>query len=515
MPGFLGLCVPNEYGGLGASFADYCRVSERARPPRTGDCAGVQHALRHDAPGRSDRRRPDMVGRRAGDARRPPAHICTAVSSSAGCCTPSRSARATRRVRRPGIQTVAEPVDGGFLVTGRKIFASLSEAADMHNIVALSPATTVCASSACRRPRDGLQIEGDWDPVGMRATLSRTLVFDRVFVPQENEWLPPGGFDQAATRWPHFYLTLSFTYVGLMRGVLDADAGVPAAERAPGDHPIKQHGWAELQVRYEQARALQHAVVDEAGVDPHRSSLRRAWASMVTVMEGAPEMASLATAGRWRAGAAEAGTARAPLPRRAVWSHDAAVERRGVPRTAGPRTDSSKTPRRRHECVTEWASRSAASQPSSRRAACTPVRPPSCCANAPAGRALVETSRLALASLGAQVAVVEVDHAGEPRPGADPLDGCLRGDRRSPGHDRRLRGGRVRRRLHGRGPAARARVGADPRRRGARADDLERAPRGVRAAPRSTRTSPTASRRPSPRSRTRRRCMSRRPPAPT
>src|SRR5262245_25600137 len=25
--GFLGLCVPAEYGGLGASFADYCRVS--------------------------------------------------------------------------------------------------------------------------------------------------------------------------------------------------------------------------------------------------------------------------------------------------------------------------------------------------------------------------------------------------------------------------------------------------------------------------------------------------------
>jgi len=59
-------------------------------------------------------------------------------------------------------------------------------------------------------------------------------------------------------------------------------------------HPIKQHGWAELQVRYEQARALQHAVVDEAGVDPNPESLRRAWASMVTVMEGAPEMASLA-----------------------------------------------------------------------------------------------------------------------------------------------------------------------------------------------------------------------------
>ena len=140
---------------------------------------------------------------------------------------------------------------------------------------------------------DGLRIEGDWDPLGMRATLSRNLVFDRVFVPQENEWLPPGGFDQAATRWPHFYLTLSFTYVGLMRGVLDATQEYLLRSGRQA-HPVKQHGWAEMQVIYEQARALQHAVVDEAGTDPAPDSLRRAWASMVAVMEGAPQMASLA-----------------------------------------------------------------------------------------------------------------------------------------------------------------------------------------------------------------------------
>jgi alkylation response protein AidB-like acyl-CoA dehydrogenase len=119
------------------------------------------------------------------------------------------------------------------------------------------------------------------------------LLFDRVFVPLENEWLPAGGFDQAATRWPHFYLTLSFTYVGLMQGVLDATQEYLLRSGRQA-HPIKQQGWAELQVCYEQARALQHAVVDEAGVDPSPESLRRAWAAIVAVMEGAPQMASLA-----------------------------------------------------------------------------------------------------------------------------------------------------------------------------------------------------------------------------
>ena len=192
-----------------------------------------------------------------------------------------------------GIATRAEPVDGGYLVTGRKIFASLSEAAQIHNIIALVPGDERVRFLGVPAAGDGLSIVGEWDPVGMRATLSRTLVFDRVFVPSEHEWLPPGGFDQAAARWPHFFITLSFSYLGLQRGVLDeTQAYLLRSGRA--DHPIKQQGWAELQLRYEQARALQHAAVDEAGVDPSPEQLRRAWAAMVTVMDGAAEMASLA-----------------------------------------------------------------------------------------------------------------------------------------------------------------------------------------------------------------------------
>src|SRR5688572_3136607 len=290
--GFLGLCVPTEYGGLGASFADYCRVSNELgrHAPATALTFKLQCVTMR------------LVGQIAGDltwdaeqlatleARR--AHLYAGVVNR-GLLHAQPFSEGNAPGATAGIQTVAEPVDGGFLVTGRKIFASLSEAADLHNIVALCPGDERVRFLGVPAGADGLRIEGDWDPVGMRATLSRTLVFDRVFVPNDNEWLPPGGFDQAATRWPHFYLTLSFTYVGLMRGVLDATQEYLLRSGRQA-HPIKQQGWAELQVRYEQARALQHAVVDEAGVDPTPDCLRRAWASMVTVMDGAPEMASLA-----------------------------------------------------------------------------------------------------------------------------------------------------------------------------------------------------------------------------
>ena len=92
-----------------------------------------------------------------------------------------------------GYHTRAEPVDGGYRVTGRKIFASLSEAADIHNIVAIVPGDDRLRFMGVPAQAEGVQIEGDWDPVGMRATSSRTLVFDNVFVPAENEWLPAGG----------------------------------------------------------------------------------------------------------------------------------------------------------------------------------------------------------------------------------------------------------------------------------------------------------------------------------
>ena len=45
---------------------------------------------------------------------------------------------------------------------------------------------------------------------------------------------------------------------------------------------------------YERARALCYRVLGEVGVDPTPAAVRRAWSSMVTTMEGAPAIASLA-----------------------------------------------------------------------------------------------------------------------------------------------------------------------------------------------------------------------------
>lgn len=290
--GFLALCVPKHFGGLGADFATYCRVAnEIGRHAPATALAFNMHCVTMLLAGQiaddltwTDGERQILEDRRrvlyAGVVEQATLHSQPFSEGNAPGAT-------------AGFSTRAEPVEGGYRISGRKIFASLSEAADVHNIVAMVPGDHRVRFLGLPADADGVHIEGDWDPVGMRATLSRTLVFDNVFVPLANEWLPPGGFDQAATRWPHFYLTLSFSYLGLMRGVLDHTLAY-LLRSGRQDHPIKQQGWAQLQLRYEQALALQHAAVDEAGVDPTPDQLRRAWTSLITVMEGAPDMASTA-----------------------------------------------------------------------------------------------------------------------------------------------------------------------------------------------------------------------------
>ena len=162
----------------------------------------------------------------------------------------------------------------------------------------------------------GVPADADWAPpsrvngirLGMRGTDSRTLVLDEAVVPEGNEWLPPGAFDQAATRWPYFYMTLSFAYLGLMRGVLDATAAYLRGDGGGGparrDHPIKQQGWAQMNLTCTTGPSRSHTGCwASAASIPGAEQVRRAWSSVVTVMEGAPAMASAGPPGVRRAAA--------------------------------------------------------------------------------------------------------------------------------------------------------------------------------------------------------------------
>lgn len=294
--GLLGLCIPEEDGGLGGDFVAYALVAEElgrhclstaltfnmhiATTLLTGQI-GDDMDLDDDDRAHLHRHRTILYRGVIDDG------TIHSQPFSEGLA-PGATA---------GVATTAVPVDGGFRVSGRKIFASLAGAAHVHNVLCVAEGEDRLRLLGVPADGDGVTIDGEWDPLGARGTDSRTLVMQDAFVPAENEWIPPGMFNQLARRWPYFYMTLSFTYLGLMQGVIDETAAYLIGDGSPGnrrEHPIKQQGWAEMNLVHERAQALCHRVLAESGVDPSAAAIRRAWASVVTTMEGAPEIASLA-----------------------------------------------------------------------------------------------------------------------------------------------------------------------------------------------------------------------------
>jgi alkylation response protein AidB-like acyl-CoA dehydrogenase len=190
---------------------------------------------------------------------------------------------------------------GGYLVTGRKIFASLSGAANRYNVTCQVPGEDFLRLLSVHSDAEGVEIVDDWDPLGMRGTVSRTLLLQDVYVAADDEVLPGGLYDQAANRYPYLFMSLAPSYLGLTKGILDFTRSylrgeVTGAAKGPGrrDNPIKQIGWAEMQIKFEQSRALLYSAVDNSVLDPDESQMISAWAAVYTTMETANDVARLA-----------------------------------------------------------------------------------------------------------------------------------------------------------------------------------------------------------------------------
>ena len=246
--------------------------------------------------------------------------------------------------------TEAQPVDGGFVVNGKKIFASLSGAADYYGVLCTERAGG--GQAASRRntlylaiPADapGVQVVGDWDPLGMRGTVSRTLLFKDVFVPEDEMLMPHGVYFQAATRWPHMFLTLSPTYMGLAQAAYDFTVrylrgempGTPPVKRRM--YPTKQIAVAEMRVMLEQTKALWFQAISRGARRPEQGA---GAARLCGAAHGDGERQRHRDQGDphlRRTGHAEEPAARAHLPRQPLRLAHAAVDGGNLPRPARAR----------------------------------------------------------------------------------------------------------------------------------------------------------------------------------
>jgi alkylation response protein AidB-like acyl-CoA dehydrogenase len=124
--------------------------------------------------------------------------------------------------------------------------------------------------------------------MGMRATVSRDMLLENVFVPNDSEVLPPGLFGAIYNAFPHLFLSFSATFLGLMQAAYDGALAYLTGRMlgAPISHSeiaAKGPAIAEMLFSIEAARALFYRVISEAEVDAPLEAVQRARAAHVTV----------------------------------------------------------------------------------------------------------------------------------------------------------------------------------------------------------------------------------------
>lgn len=305
--GLLGICIPEEDGGLGAGFRAYClAAAEMGRYCGATALTWNMHVCSTLWTGAlvDELEMPPEV--RAEHRRRRSLHYGRILRDGAVYSQPFSEGGAAA-AGGVAFGTTARRVAGGYRVTGRKIFASLAGHADVYGV--LCTEARAGEEKRSRRdtlylaiPRDapGVTVAGEWDPLGMRGTVSRTLIFEDVFVGEDAALMPPGLYFQAALRWPHMFMTLSPTYMGIAQAAYDFTIaylrgevpGMPPVKRRM--YPTKQIAVAEMRVMLEQTKALWFQAISDARADPSQEQVQRAWAAQHTVMENAAALAARA-----------------------------------------------------------------------------------------------------------------------------------------------------------------------------------------------------------------------------
>jgi alkylation response protein AidB-like acyl-CoA dehydrogenase len=164
----------------------------------------------------------------------------------------------------------ADRRDGGWEISGHKIFGSLSPVWDyggFHAMDASSPDAPQIVHGFLPREAKGYQIIETWDTLGMRATQSHDTVLDKAFVPDEFVPVvcPPGFagaglFHVAVFAWA--LMGFSATYLGAAQRAFDMSiTSMPkrtsiALTNSMAHHPGVQHIVSDMRIAYDAAEAL-------------------------------------------------------------------------------------------------------------------------------------------------------------------------------------------------------------------------------------------------------------------
>ncbi len=302
--GFLGLCVPERYGGLGADYETYCLVAEQiAQGNASTSLTFNMHCLTMLMMGEIADAMPMPAPARERHEKLRAAKFREVVEQGVFYGQPHSEPVEQGETDTPlsmggrRFGTIARKVDGGYVVSGRKFFVSLAGTAPYFATPAIRAGDEpwIERTLYLQVPKDapGVSFPGEWDPMGMRATVSLDMLLEEVFVPDEAEVLPPGLFGAMYNAFPHLSpLTFCATFLGLTQAAYDGMIAYLTGQMpgAPGLHTeaaAKGPAVAEILFALEAARALYYRAIAEARVNAPADAVQRARAAAVTVQRSA------------------------------------------------------------------------------------------------------------------------------------------------------------------------------------------------------------------------------------
>jgi alkylation response protein AidB-like acyl-CoA dehydrogenase len=269
--GYLNIALPTELGGAGLSLSEVNRLQRRLAYYAPATALGVNMHVywvgmaadmqKMGAPGG------EWILRQAAAG-----EVLAAGHGEAGNDIPVLLS-----------SSAAAKVDGGWEITGHKIFGSMSPVwtyLGLHAMDTTSPDAPQVVHGFLRRDASRYRIEETWDVMGMRPTASHDTILDRAFIPDEDVVMvnPPGfggagPFHVGLFAWA--LLGFAGVYLGIAKRAFDETvAALPkrssiALTRSMAYHPEVQHRVADMRIALESAEAHLDRICDDwsNGVD--------------------------------------------------------------------------------------------------------------------------------------------------------------------------------------------------------------------------------------------------------
>lgn len=294
--GFLALTVPRAFGGFEVPLRTFLAVQEElAAGDGSTALALNMHLIRFGA----ERESPTYE-----------AHwfetLCRGAVEHGWLCNTAATEEGLGSPAGGGIpETVATPVEGGYLLSGRKTFTTMAPLLHFFITLAALPLPgderPALANFMVYRNDPGVRIEETWDSLGMRATGSHDLVLERVFLPAERLMNRRGPEIRSGSGYAWFALGVSATTIGVARAARDfavafARTRTPNTQQTIAQFPGVRSRIARIDLLLQRSRALVNdaAAAWEAGTAPGMKPLDRVAVAKVETLNACIEAVDLA-----------------------------------------------------------------------------------------------------------------------------------------------------------------------------------------------------------------------------